>query len=131
MNIIQFPSSRVIEINQYILNTGKGLKGGADQAKLEGALARIDNAIAYNALDDVFEIASKYAISIAISHAFSDANKRTGLAVCLEYLSLNDYELVDDNDKLADAIVGAVINDLSEMELADILYGIWKNQKQY
>ena len=25
MNIIQFPSSRVIEINQYILDTGKGL----------------------------------------------------------------------------------------------------------
>jgi death-on-curing protein len=128
MNIIQFPSSRVIEINQYILHTGKGLKGGADHAKLEGALSRIDNAIAYNGLDDVFEIASKYAVSIAVSHAFSDANKRTGLAVCLEYLSLNDYELIDDNDKLADAIVGAVVNDLSEIEFADTLYGLWKNQ---
>ncbi len=128
MNIIQFPSSRVIEINQYILDNGKGLKGGADQAKLEGALSRIDNAIAYNELDDVFEIASKYAVSIAVSHAFSDANKRTGLAVCLEYLSLNDYELIDDNDKLADAIVGAVVNDLSEIEFADTLYGLWQSQ---
>jgi death-on-curing protein len=48
---------------------------------LQGALARVDNAIVYEGLDDVFEIAAKYAASIANAHALSDANKRTGLAV--------------------------------------------------
>ena len=73
-------------------------------AKLQGALGRIDNAIAYQGLNDVFEIAAKYATAIAVAHAFPDANKRTALAVCLEYLSLNDFELTSDNDLLADAI---------------------------
>ena len=129
MDIIQFPPQRVIEINAYILTTGKGLSGGVDHAKLEGALGRIDNAIAYQGLDDVFEIAAKYAVSIGVSHAFSDANKRTGLAVCLEYLSLNDYELIDDNDMLANAKVGLIVKEINEIEFADILYGLWEVQQ--
>ncbi|EPJ47589.1 MAG: death on curing protein [Osedax symbiont Rs1] len=128
MNIIQFPAPRVIEINTFILATGKGLQGGIDIAKLEGALGRIDNAIVYSGLDDVFDIAAKYAIAIGKSHSFSDGNKRTGLAVCLEFLSLNDYELTDDNDQLANAMVGAIISEISESQLADILYGLWQQQ---
>ena len=129
MDIIQFPPKRVIEINRFILENGKGFKGGHDQAKLEGALARIDNAISYEGLDDSFEIAAKYAIAIGVSHAFSDANKRTGLAVCLEYLSLNDFELIDDNDMLANAMVGAITQEVSENQFADILYGLWEHQQ--
>lgn len=45
----------------------------ADINKLQGALGRIDNAIAYSGLDDVFEIAAKYAASIALSHSLPDA----------------------------------------------------------
>ncbi|OPH38393.1 type II toxin-antitoxin system death-on-curing family toxin [Moraxella lacunata] len=122
MELIYFPFERVIEINHYILQTEKGLKSRADVAKLQGALARVDNAIAYEGLDDVFEIASKYACSIAVAHALSDANKRTGLAVALEYLSLNDYEITLDHVLIADAMRDLVVGDLSESEFADILY---------
>jgi death-on-curing protein len=93
-----------------------------DLAKLQGALGRIDNAIAYQGLNDVFEIAAKYATSIAVAHAFPDANKRTALAVCLEYLSLNDFELVSDNESLADAIRDLVIGLIDEIDFADLLY---------
>ena len=122
MNIICFPFERVIEINAFILATEKGMKGAADIGKLQGALARVDNAIVYEGLDDVFEIAAKYAASIANAHALSDANKRTGLAVALEYLSLNDYELLRDNELLADAIRDLVIGEVTESDFADILY---------
>ncbi len=125
MAALQFPPDRVIEINAYILRTGRGLHGGADLGKLEGALGRIDNAMLYSGLDDVFLIAAKYAASIGIAHAFSDANKRTGLAVCLEYLSLNDYEIITDDDTLADATVDLITGALPEGEFADILYGLW------
>lgn len=54
MNIIQFPSARVIEVNKYILQTTPGFVAQHDQGKLEGALGRIDTAIAYQGLDDVF-----------------------------------------------------------------------------
>ncbi|AKA82466.1 hypothetical protein [Pseudomonas synxantha] len=56
MELIFFPFERVIEINTQILTTEPGMKGRVSIPTLQGALARIDNAIAYNGLDDVFEI---------------------------------------------------------------------------
>ncbi|WP_257283741.1 type II toxin-antitoxin system death-on-curing family toxin [Endozoicomonas sp. SESOKO1] len=122
MNIICFPFERVIEINAFILSTEPGMKGTVDVSKLQGALSRIDNAIVYEGLDDIFEIAAKYTASIAVSHACPDANKRTGLAVALEYLSLNDYEITEDNELLANAVRDLVIQKINETDFADILY---------
>jgi death on curing protein len=122
MELIKFPFERVVEINFYILNTEPGHKGVIDLAKLQGALGRIDNAIAYQGLNDVFEIAAKYAAAVAVAHAFPDANKRTALAVCLEYLSLNEFELTSDNESLADAIRDLVIGAIDENDFADVLY---------
>ncbi|WP_341276224.1 type II toxin-antitoxin system death-on-curing family toxin [Aeromonas caviae] len=87
-------------------------------------------AIAYNGLNDVFLIAAKYAMAIGTAHAFSDANKRTGLAVCLEYLSLNDFEIERDNEKLADAMVDLVLGELPEEWFADILYALWLEEQK-
>lgn len=122
MDIICFPFERVVEINAMILSTEPGMKGSVDIAKLQGALSRVDNAIIYQGLNDLFEIAAKYTACIAISHACPDANKRTALAVALEYLSLNDYELTQDNDLLANAVRDLVIKEISENDFADILY---------
>ncbi|WP_022943291.1 type II toxin-antitoxin system death-on-curing family toxin [Psychromonas hadalis] len=129
MKIICFPYERVVEINTFILETEPGMKGSVDLSKLQGALSRIDNAIVYNGLDDVFEIASKYTASIAISHALPDANKRTGLAVAFEYLSLNDYELTSDNDLLADAVRDLVLGVITELDFADILYAQYEKDQ--
>lgn len=130
MNLIRFPAARVVEINALILSTEPGNKGAPDKGKLEGALARIDNAISYEGLDDVFEIAAKYALAIAQAHALSDANKRTGLMVALEYLSLNDYEVNVERELMADAMVDLVLGTLSEKQFADLLYDCFsKNTK--
>ncbi|MEN5137044.1 MULTISPECIES: hypothetical protein [Pseudomonas] len=59
MELIFFPFERVIEINTQILTSEPGMKGAVSIPILQGALARIDNAIAYDGLDDVFEIAAK------------------------------------------------------------------------
>lgn len=122
MRLVRFPFERVVEINDQILRTEAGFKAAPDPAKLQGALSRIDNAIWYEGLDDVFDIAAKYAASISASHAFSDANKRTALAVAIEFLSLNDFDLFEDNELLADAVRDLVIGDLSAPDFADILY---------
>ena len=130
MNLIRFPAARVVEINAFILSTEPGNKGAPDKGKLEGALARIDNAISYEGLDDVFEIAAKYALAIAQAHALSDANKRTGLMVALEYLSLNDYEVNIERELMADAMVDLVLGTINEKQFADLLYDCFsKNPK--
>ncbi|NQY38455.1 MAG: type II toxin-antitoxin system death-on-curing family toxin [Alteromonadaceae bacterium] len=122
MNIICFPFERVVEINTFILETEPGMKGVVDIPKLQGALGRVDNAIVYEGLDDIFDIAAKYTASIAISHALPDANKRTGLVVALEYLSLNEHELTTDNELMADAVRDLVIGKINENDFADVLY---------
>ncbi|AKB05695.1 TPA: type II toxin-antitoxin system death-on-curing family toxin [Vibrio cholerae] len=129
MDIICFPFERVIEINAFILKTEPGMKGAVDIPKLQGALGRIDNAIVYEGLDDVFEIAAKYTACIAVSHALPDANKRTGLAVALEYLSLNDFELTQENYLLADAVRDLVIGIINETDFADILYAQYAKEQ--
>ncbi|HGI9355409.1 TPA: type II toxin-antitoxin system death-on-curing family toxin [Vibrio cholerae] len=129
MDIICFPFERVIEINAFILKTEPGMKGAVDIPKLQGALGRIDNDIVYEGLDDVFEIAAKYTACIAVSHALPDANKRTGLAVALEYLSLNDFELTQENDLLADAVRDLVIGIINETDFADILYAQYAKEQ--
>ncbi len=129
MDVIQFPFERVIEINAFILEHEPGMKGSVDVGKLQSALGRIDNAIVYSSLNDVFEIAAKYASCIAIAHALPDANKRTGLAVALEYLSLNDYELICDNELLADAVRDLVLNELDEQDFADLLYAQYAEEQ--
>ncbi|KZN50867.1 type II toxin-antitoxin system death-on-curing family toxin [Pseudoalteromonas luteoviolacea] len=122
MAVLIFPPERVVEINAYIQATEPGFIGHNDIGKLKGALARIDNAICYDGLDDIFEIAAKYAHSIAVAHAFSDANKRTGFITCLEYLSINSYEIETDNEMLADAMVDLVLGELTIGQFADLLY---------
>jgi death on curing protein len=122
MDALCFPYERVLEINAQILLSEAGMKGAPDIAKLQGALGRIDNAIMYNGLDDVFEIAAFYAECISKAHSLSDANKRTGLAVALEYLSLNDYEITVDNEHIANAMVDLVQDVINRQYFADILY---------
>lgn len=126
MNPINFPPDRVIEINAIILSEEPGLKGVPDRGRLEGALARVDQSIWYQDLDDLFEIAAKYTASIAMAHAFTDANKRTGLAVGLEYLSLNDYYIARDNELLAYAVRDLVTGEITEIDFADILYAQYR-----
>ncbi|MDD4865515.1 MAG: type II toxin-antitoxin system death-on-curing family toxin [Alishewanella agri] len=130
MELMLFPFERVVEINAHILSREPGMRGSIDLNKLRGALGRIDNAILYEQLDDIFEIAAKYAKSIAIAHAMPDANKRTALAVALEYLSLNDYEIQTDNDALADVMVAVVLDEINEKELADILYTLYLSKPE-
>ena len=51
------------------------------------------------------------------------------MAVALEFLSLNDYELVLDNDLLADAVRDLVIGEISEGDFADVLYACYLQGK--
>ena len=125
MKLVRFPFERVVDINEQILKTEAGFKAVPDLSKLQGALARIDNAIWYEGLDDVFDIAAKYASSISASHAFSDANKRTALAVAIEFLSLNDFTCWRQwafGKRRKDLVIG----ELTDSDFADILYAHYR-----
>lgn len=111
----------VIEIHDAILSDEPGLCGMPHIGKLEGALARIDNKILYQGIDDVFNIAALYAEALARGHCFNDANKRTALVTALTYLDLQGVELIR-SQKLEDIMVDVASGQLPPEQLADLLY---------
>jgi death-on-curing protein len=108
-------------IHDEILRAEPGLHGDLGADRLEGALARVDNRIAYADLDDVFGIAAMYAVAIARGHTFNDANKRTALVVALMYLSAQGVD-IPRTDQLEDIMVGVAQGIIGESDLADVLY---------
>lgn len=109
----------VIEIHDTIIHLTGGASG-VDAGKLAGALARVEQQVFYNGLDDVFEIACWYAIAIAKSHGFIDGNKRTALATMLTFLDIQGVTLHHDTG-LDDMMVDVVESQLSHEVLAKYL----------
>lgn len=71
-----------------------GLAGRVDEAKLESALARAPQRMAYGTEEPtVFELAAESAFGIARYHPCSDGNKRLALAVADMTLWLNGFQL--------------------------------------
>lgn len=109
----------VIDIHDTIIQLTGGASG-VDSGKLAGALARVEQQIFYNGLEDVFEIACWYAIAIAKSHGFVDGNKRTGLSTMLTFLDIQGITL-QENTGLDDMMVDVVESQLPHEILAKYL----------
>lgn len=118
-------AAMVIEIHDLILSTEPGLVGGHGNGPVEGALARVENRVLYQGLDDIFEIAAMYAVAIARGHVFNDANKRT-LVTALTYLSLQGVEMTRE-PFLEEIMVWVAQGELDVEDLSLILYSIAKN----
>ena len=103
--IFQLLSTEMVDlIHDEVLNPGV-LHGRALDKSLEGALARVDNRLAYGLIDDVFGLAAAYAVAIATGHCFNDANKRIAyqsMDVCLD---LNGVEVTWDTTEVGDLII--------------------------
>lgn len=80
---------QVVLIQQFTLPNS----GPVDEAKLQGALFRIQTLAEYDGCEDIFVFASMYLIAIAKAHAFNDANKRTAFQATSVFLLMNGFEL--------------------------------------
>lgn len=119
---ISIPPDQVRSIHDLLLETEPG-RPGEFADRLEGALARVDNAQLYEGVQDVFEIAALYAVSLAVGHCFTDGNKRTGLVTCLTFLDLNGV-FIERCPALEEAMVDVAKRELDASHFADLLYSI-------
>lgn len=110
----------VIAIHDEILAQEKGLKGYTNHQALASSLERIDNQMLYDPLDNIFEIASFYAVAIAKAHTFADGNKRTAMVVMLSYLAIQGVDIQADNG-LDDVMVAVASGEIGREQLAQIL----------
>ena len=96
-----------------------GLAGPCDEAKLERALARAQNRLAYGETPPkVFELAAECAFGIARDHPFSDGNKRVALATADMVLWLNGFELRADEVETVVVIRSLAAGEIGVPELA-------------
>jgi len=70
---------------------------------------------------DIFEMAAAYAFHLAESQAFVDGNKRTGLAAAYVFLALNGRRLVEQGDRLYEAMIAIGTHRLDKDGLAQVL----------
>ena len=83
-----FDAALVEAMHDAVLNPGE-LPGRARDKSLEGALARVENRVAYGLVADVYDLAAAYAAAIAQGHCFNDGNKRTAFRTMFACLRMN------------------------------------------
>ncbi len=110
----------VIDIHDAILETEIGVKGYHGNARLGGALGRIDNQILYGNLTDIFDIAAWYVEAIAMGHCFADANKRTALTCALTFLDINNTAIEVD-ETLSHLVEDLVKREVTREDFANVL----------
>lgn len=98
MEFLLLTADLVVTIHDIVLNPGE-LPGRARDKSLEGALARVENRLAYGMVADIFDFAAAYCVAVAQGHCFNDGNKRTAfrvLQVCLDLHGLAEPVLPED-----------------------------------
>lgn len=106
-----------IALHDRVLNPGEpaGLAGGRS---LEGALARVEDRIAYGLIGDVHDLAAAHAVALARGHVFNDGHKRTAFAVNKVALRLNGAGGSHDVMAAADRIIAVASGARDGTELA-------------
>ncbi|MGZ9812223.1 type II toxin-antitoxin system death-on-curing family toxin [Pseudoroseicyclus sp. H15] len=110
----------VIAIHDAVLNPGE-LPGLARDKSLDGALARVDNRLAYGLIGDAFDLAAATAVAIATGHCFNDANKRTAhqaMDICLD---LNGIQIDWQVSEIGPLIIEVAQSRIDAIELAEWL----------
>lgn len=109
-------------LHDRVLNPGE-ITGRARDKSLEGALARVDNRLAYGLINDVFDLAAAYAEAIAVGHCFNDGNKRTAFQVMDTCLDLNGVEIRWDVAEVGPLIIDVAQGKVDSQDLAAWLRG--------
>lgn len=111
----------VVRLHHLVLNPGE-LPGLARDKSLEGALARVDNRLAYGLIGDVFDLAAAYASAIGQGRCFNDGNKRTAFRAMQMCLFLNRIDLPAAPDtEIGDLIIRLAQRKMGDGDLADWL----------
>jgi death-on-curing protein len=111
-------SDVVIAVQQMLLAGHGGLSGIRDKALLESALARPQQAFAYDDALSLVDLAAAYSYGLAKNHPFVDGNKRIALTVAVVFLELNGCSLSAPEPETVLVFEQLAAGELMEKELA-------------
>jgi death-on-curing protein len=67
---------------------------------------------------DLFEMAAAYLYDIVQNHPFIDGNKRTGAFAAIIFLSMNDMDLIVEEEALVDLVLQVACGAVGKQEIA-------------
>lgn len=106
--------------NQLILFGGKD--GIRSLELLESAMAQpMATAFGKFVHKTIFEQASAYLFHICQNHPFIDGNKRTALQACDVFLLLNGYDLIADQNEVAEMVLAVARGEIKKPGITDFL----------
>jgi len=113
----------VLAIHAHQIDRYGGSPGLRDQGLLESALAMPLATFSGEELHPTLdEKAAAYLFHLVKNHPFVDANKRTGLAVCLVFLAMNGSRIRATDDDLVGLLLGITENRSSKADVAVFLH---------
>jgi len=112
----------VLLIHDEQLEAYGGIRGIRDKGLLESAVmmpqASFGGEYLHNGL---FEMAAAYGFHIAENQPFLDGNKRAALVSALVFLDLNDFEILDEDMSLYDAMIAIAEKRRDKCDLSELL----------
>ena len=107
-------------IHSEVIGTNE-LQGIAGNKSLDAMANRVLNRIHYGMVTDVYDLASTYAVVIAVGHIFNDANKRTAFKAMNICLRSNGAYLDFDTENIGQIIIKVAQGLIDEAELTRYL----------
>lgn len=110
----------VCEVQSSILKNAPS----RDKGMVDSALNRVLNKFTYEGVNDLFQLAAMYLISLSKAHAFPDANKRTDFMSTFIFLKMNGVCLQNDFEQLIEITLDAASKNMSYVEIAERLHSL-------
>ena len=107
-------------IHDAVLNPGE-LTGRALDKSLEGALARVENRLAYGMIADAFDLAATYAVAISDRALLQRRERRTAFRSMDACLGLNGIAIAWETEEVGRIIIEAAQGRIEARDLAEWL----------
>lgn len=117
MSFVLLSEDAILRIHGSVLNKGE-LGGIALNKSLGGALTRVEFRLSYGLIEDIYDLAAGYAVTLATGHLFNDGNKRTAFRAMDICLRLNGDTMSFDTIEVGDIIIAVAQGQINEIELA-------------
>jgi death-on-curing protein len=121
--MIRLTKQQVLLLHSHLIKATGGTPGLRDEHLLDSALS--SPFMTFEGKDlfsSMFQKAARLCYGIAMNHPFVDGNKRTAIHVMLIFLSLNDIELVYNQEELIQTMLSVASGNCSVSELSEWIH---------
>ncbi len=108
-----------MRLHRNLIEVYGGSEGIRDVGLLHSAIATPQASFGGEFLHrDLFEMAAAYLYHIVQNHPFMDGNKRTGAAAAIIFLSMNDMELIVEEEALVNLVLQVACGAIGKPDVA-------------